>query len=107
MSSLDDIAMTAFRITTPKELGLAVRDRRRALGLDQLTLARAVGVSRQWVSELEHGKPRAEVALVLRTLRALDVEVWLGNEPPKTAKRGRGSASVDIDAIVDGTRKSR
>lgn len=53
------------------DVGLLVRQRRRELGLDQATLAERVGVSRQWVVEIEAGKPRAEIGLVLRALRAL------------------------------------
>ncbi|MCA6319628.1 MAG: transcriptional regulator, partial [Phenylobacterium sp.] len=34
-------------ITTPRELGLAMRDRRKALGLDQVELAKLIGASRR------------------------------------------------------------
>jgi HTH-type transcriptional regulator/antitoxin HipB len=70
MSANDDIA-----IRTPRDLGALIRDRRRTLGLDQRTLADQVGVSRQWIIEVERGKPRAEVGLVLRTLEALGVRL--------------------------------
>ena len=53
-------------IRTPADLGAVVRDRRKELKLDQATLAKRIGVSRQWVIEIEHGHPRAELALVLR-----------------------------------------
>jgi HTH-type transcriptional regulator/antitoxin HipB len=99
--------MSAFRITTARELGLAIRGRRKALAMDQRTLASKVGVSRQWVSELEHGKPRAEIALILRTLRALDLQVWVGTEPPVPPRRARGNADVDLDALVDGMQGSK
>jgi HTH-type transcriptional regulator/antitoxin HipB len=57
------------------DVGLVIRERRRALGLDQATLAQRIGVSRQWVVEIERGKPRAEVALVLTALRVLGLAV--------------------------------
>lgn len=57
------------------DVGLVIRERRRALGLDQATLAQRIGVSRQWVVEIERGKPRAEVALVLTALRVLGLSV--------------------------------
>ena len=82
------------QIRTPAELGLIVRDRRRQLGLDQATLADRTGVSRQWVVEVEGGKPRAEVGLILRLLRALELDLWC--EP--VASRD------DLDAILDRTR---
>jgi hypothetical protein len=59
------------------------------------------------VSELEHGKRRAEIALILRTLRALDLQVWVGTEPPLPPRRARGPAAVDLDALVDGLPGSR
>lgn len=58
-------------ISSPTELGALIRDRRKELGLDQAALAAKVGVSRLWVNEIEQGKPRAAVGLVLRTLAAL------------------------------------
>jgi HTH-type transcriptional regulator/antitoxin HipB len=57
------------------DVGLVIRERRRALGLDQATLAARIGVSRQWVVAIERGKPRAEVGLVLTALRVLGLSV--------------------------------
>ena len=65
----------AAPIGSSADLGLAIRERRRALRLDQAALAKRVGVSRQWISDIERGKPRAELALVLRTLKELDLEI--------------------------------
>jgi HTH-type transcriptional regulator/antitoxin HipB len=58
-------------IRTPSDLGALVRERRKALGLDQAELANRIGASRQWIVSLERGHPRAELALVLRTLDTL------------------------------------
>lgn len=84
-------------IRTTKDLGAAVRARRKALGLDQTRLAEKVGVSRQWIGGLEQGKPGAELALVLRTLRVLEMPLSTG-EPQRSG--GAADASIDIDAIV-------
>jgi HTH-type transcriptional regulator/antitoxin HipB len=84
-------------VRSSKDLGAAVKARRKALVLDQGSLAARVGVSRQWIGALEQGKPGAELALVLRTLRALDMPLSIGE--PLVAREGDGS-SVDIDAIV-------
>ena len=90
-------------IRTPKELGSLVRERRKHLGLDQSGLAERVGVSRQWIIEIEQGKPRAEVGLVFRTLEALGVKLAIDGR-----KDDRPSpADADIDAIVLGARKRR
>lgn len=82
-------------IRTTKDLGAAVKARRRSLSLDQAGLATRVGVSRQWIGALEQGKPGAELALVLRTLRALDMPISI-NE----TSQPRSEGAIDIDAIV-------
>ena len=94
-----------MRSVRPAEVGRSIRDRRRALGLDQATLAKRVGVSRQWIVEVERGKERAEIGLVLRTLAALGLEVTLS---PRAARRKSpevfAPGMVDLDAIIDGAR---
>lgn len=80
-------------IVTARDLGAAVRERRRALGLSQQQLAERVGVSRQWIVGLEAGRARAELGLVLRTLRSLDLRVAVQPAP---------SGPIDIDALVEG-----
>jgi y4mF family transcriptional regulator len=52
-----------MRIRTPIDLGALIRERRKALRLDQKTLAEKVGVSRQWIVDVEQGKPRLEIDL--------------------------------------------
>jgi HTH-type transcriptional regulator/antitoxin HipB len=65
----------AVRARTPVDVGLMIRARRKQLELDQRTLAERIGVSRQWLVEVEKGKPRAELGLVLRALTALGLDV--------------------------------
>ena len=62
-----------MNIRSPLDLGLIIRQRRRDLGLNQTELASRVGVGRQWIVAIEHGKARAELGLVLRTLAALNL----------------------------------
>lgn len=85
-------------IRTPTDLGAAIRDRRRRLGLDQEELADKVGVRRQWIIAIEKGKPRAEIGLVLRALQALDLRLSIGppGDDSPTAKR-----LINIDDIVE------
>lgn len=96
-------------VRTPSDLGLLIRERRKKLGLDQQELAKKVGVSRLWVIEIEKGKPRAEIGLIMRTLLTLDLQLDVGPEPAAApAKRRAGAISVpDIDAIVRDARKRR
>lgn len=92
MSAYDDMH-DAIPIGTPDELAITVRERRRALGLSQQQLAERLGVSRQWVVGLEAGRPRAELGLVLRALRSLDLRVLVEPMP---------SGSIDLDTLVGG-----
>jgi HTH-type transcriptional regulator/antitoxin HipB len=96
-------------VRTPSDLGLLIRERRRKLGLDQQELAKKVGVSRLWVIEIEKGKPRAEIGLVMRTLLALDLELDVSTAPAAApVTRRAGAVSVpDIDAIVRKARVKR
>jgi y4mF family transcriptional regulator len=92
-------------VRTPADLGLVIRERRRALGLDQRGLASRVGVSRQWIVEMEKGKARAGIGLVLRTLSALglDLGVSAGARDPHPRARPV-DAPIDIDAVIDRAR---
>jgi y4mF family transcriptional regulator len=86
-------------IRTPADLGAVVRDRRKQLGLDQAGLAARIGVSRQWVVGIEHGRDRAELGLVLRTLDVLGVRL------DARLKNDESTSHPDIDAIVTAARK--
>lgn len=57
------------------DLGLVIRERRVELKLSQEQLADRAGVGRQWIVDIEKGKPRAQVGLLLATLRALDLRL--------------------------------
>jgi y4mF family transcriptional regulator len=94
-----------MRIRTPTDLGALIREHRTKLALDQRSLAQKVGVSRQWVVEMEKGKPRAEVGLVLRTLDTLGIHLIAEEEAPE--KKRQTGPSVDIDSIVAAARGER
>jgi y4mF family transcriptional regulator len=88
-------------IRTPADLGAVIRDRRKALGLDQSELASRVEASRQWIIGVEQGKSRAELGLVLRTLDVLGVRLETSLREAVKSSRKR----PDIDAIVSSARK--
>jgi len=94
-----------MRIRTPTDLGAMIRDRRTRLGLDQKSLAGKVGVSRQWIVEVEKGKPRAEIGLLLRTIDALGIQLAAGDAA--TTKIRSGPPPVDIDSIIASAREKR
>ncbi len=92
-------------IRTPADLGAVIRDRRRRLKLDQLTLAKRIGVSRKWVIDIEHGHPRAELTLVLRALDALGIPLHASGDP--STSHGSAQSGVDINAIVAKAKKGK
>ena len=120
--------MCKMKIRNIKDLGAYLRARRTELGMDQATLAEKARTSRKWLIEVENGKPGAELGLVLRTLRALDVAVELSADVPaskpakvvkpkaskattiKPAKRprrlGRQLPAEDIDEVLRALKKS-
>ncbi|MET4117862.1 HTH-type transcriptional regulator/antitoxin HipB [Bradyrhizobium sp. JR1.5] len=85
-------------LRTPAELGAILRDRRKKLKLDQSTFAKSIGVSRQWVIEVEHGHARAELGLILRALDALDIRLDASTDQAPAS--GVIRQAVDINAIV-------
>lgn len=88
-------------LRTPLDLGQAIKDRRRRLGWDQDELAQRVGASRKWLIEVEKGKPRAEVGLLLRALDVLGLRLSIDAEKPRTAKASQAVPTIDIDSILD------
>ena len=91
-------------VRTPADLGAVLRDRRKQLKLDQAAFAKRIGVSRQWVIEIERGHSRAELGLVLRAIDALDIQLDASIEP---TDRRRSHGGVDIDTIVAKARKGK
>ncbi len=62
-----------MRLSSARDLGLYVRDRRRSLGISQDRLGKEARVSRRWLSDVEAGKPTAEIGLIFSVLHALDL----------------------------------
>lgn len=92
-------------IRSAADIGAIIRDRRHKLRLDQRALAKRVGVSRQWIVDIEKGKPRAGIELVLRTLGALGISLTASRQ---AAARTKAAAPViDLDAIIDSARRTK
>jgi y4mF family transcriptional regulator len=85
--------LTLVRISTAEELGRYLRERRRGLGLTQAQLAEQAGVSRRWLSDLEAGKERAEVGLVMQTLHTLSTVIDLQPE--------ESTGEINLDDFLD------
>lgn len=85
----------AMLLRRPVDIGLLVRDRRRAAGWSQAVLAERVGSSRQWVVDLERGNSGAEIGRVLRALSVLGVSLdalVAHGAPSDTANHSRTGA---------------
>ena len=59
----------------PRQFGLALRQRRRELGLTQSQVAERAGVRTATVSAVENGDPGTKLSTVFALLAALDLEV--------------------------------
>lgn len=67
------------------DLGWAIRDARNAQGLSQHRLAERAGVSRAWLARVEAGHRKAEIELLMRTMDALGLSLFLGLKPDAAA----------------------
>jgi len=66
---------------TPEDLGSLVREHRLARAMTQAQLAQAIGTSRQWVVDLERGKPTLALGLVLRAVTAVGLSLRVERRP--------------------------
>jgi HTH-type transcriptional regulator / antitoxin HipB len=68
---------TELPVTSPQDLGIAVRCLRRERGLRLEDLALAAGVGVRFLGELERGKPTVRLAETLRVVSALGAHIIL------------------------------
>jgi len=83
--------MSKVEVRNPREFGLQVRQRRRAVGLTAGEAASLVGVSRRLLLELEQGKrPNVGLAKAMKIVEILGMRVFLGSRGlPGTDPRER------------------
>jgi HTH-type transcriptional regulator/antitoxin HipB len=67
-------------IKDTKNLGKAIRHQRKSIGLSQINAAGLCGVGERFLSELERGKPTAELGKVLQVLNRLGLRIVLENK---------------------------
>lgn len=67
--------MTTWQIRHVNDFGATVRRRRKAVGLSQAELSAVAGVGVRFVSELERGKPTAELSKALQVLSVLGLNL--------------------------------
>ena len=91
------------------DVGKIIMAARRHRGLSQTELARAIGATQAWVSEVEQGKDTAQVGKILRALGYLGVRLETGVVPwsePKPRRSSRKDVSLS-DIIESHVRPSR
>ena len=67
-------------------------------------LARRVGVSRQWIIEVEKGKRSTRLGLILRTFEVLGLDLRTGDPPAAPARGFAPATAVDIDRLIEAHR---
>jgi HTH-type transcriptional regulator/antitoxin HipB len=93
-------------VRSSSDLGAVIRDRRKQLKLDQAAFAKKIGVSRQWVIDVEKGHARAQLGLVLRAVDVLNIQLDASTGQGNQAKPSR-VVPHDIDAIIAKARKTK
>jgi HTH-type transcriptional regulator / antitoxin HipB len=73
------IMSSSVSVSTPEELGAALKAARIARGLRLEDLALAAGVGRRFLGELERGKPTVRLAETLRVAGALGVSITVSD----------------------------
>lgn len=66
-----------MKITDSKSLEQAIRVRRKELNYTQTYLSEFTGLSVTFISDLERGKPTAEIKKALRLINLLGLDVFL------------------------------
>jgi y4mF family transcriptional regulator len=62
---------------SPKQLGAAIRARRKQLKVTQKDLAMTCGTGLRFVIDLEKGKPTCQVGKILQVLQALGLKLQI------------------------------
>src|SRR5882672_7256097 len=95
------------------EIGKIMAAARRHHKLTQAGLARAIGSTQAWVSEVEQGKETAQIGKVLRALSHLGVRLQTGVVPWSAVKSATSEPrSVSLSDIITahsdpGSKRSR
>jgi HTH-type transcriptional regulator/antitoxin HipB len=66
-----------MKIIDTKSLGQAIRSRRKELGYTQGFLSNFTGLSITFISDLENGKPTAEIEKTIRLINILGLDLLI------------------------------
>jgi len=81
---MDDKKIPIGTISSTKDIGNAVRTKRKADGLTQADAAALCGVGARFLGELERGKETSQIGKVLRVLHGVGLALHIG---PKGVNR--------------------
>jgi HTH-type transcriptional regulator/antitoxin HipB len=73
--------------------------------MDQLSLAKKAGTSRKWLVEVEQGKTGAEIGLILRTLKGLEISIDLEADSSVATPQPDKVKAPDINSVLDSLKK--
>ena len=83
------------------EIGKIIATARRHHRLTQAGLARAVGATQAWISEVEKGKETAQIGKVLRVLSHLGVRLQTGVVPWSERKStGTAPEAISLSDVI-------
>ena len=88
-----------MNIISVKDLASLIKQERKARAWTQAELAERSGVSRDWIIALEQAKPSVELALVLRTLKALNLPLAINQPNQPTVEE------INLEAVLDQTKQ--
>ena len=66
-----------MKISDAKSLGAAIRERRKELNYTQAFLSEFTGLSASFISDLERGKPTAEIEKTLLVINMLGMDLCI------------------------------
>ena len=88
-----------INIISVKDHASITKQERKARACTQAELAESSGVSRDWIIALEQAKPSVELALILRTLKALNLPLAINQPKQPTVEE------INLDDILDQTKQ--
>lgn len=80
-------------LVTANDFGALIKERRRALSMSQTALAKKLGASRRWVTDIESGKETAELGRVIKALKILGMH--LTARPVQEIRANTASVSLE------------
>ncbi|MGB0670082.1 MAG: hypothetical protein ACPGNT_01185 [Rhodospirillales bacterium] len=88
-------------ITSAKQFGQLVRDRRKALKMTQRELALAISVGERFIVELEQGKETCQLGKSLRAAKAVGLRLIDEREVRETRDRiAHGQGGYDLSDLT-------